>query len=64
MAETAQVYDYEHDPNGLIPTIDKYSRYRKTESGYIFKGPAGQPLLATLVRSGEDLGRTGGSLLL
>ena len=36
--KTAQVYDYEHDPNGLIPTIDKYSRYRKTESGYIFKG--------------------------
>ena len=29
--KTAQVYDYENDPNNLIPTIDKYSRYRKTE---------------------------------
>jgi hypothetical protein len=28
--KTAQVYDYENDPNGLIPTIDKYSRYKKT----------------------------------
>lgn len=36
--KTAQVYDYENDPHGLIPTIDKYSRYRKTEKGYVFKG--------------------------
>ena len=35
--KTAQVYDYENDPNGLIPTIDKYSRYKKTESGYLPK---------------------------
>ena len=27
--KTAQVYDYENDPNKLIPTIDKYSRYKK-----------------------------------
>ncbi len=30
--KTAQVYDYEHDPHGLIPTINKYSRY-KVEGG-------------------------------
>lgn len=36
--KTAQVYDYENDPNKLIPTIDKYSRYKKTGSGYEFKG--------------------------
>ena len=29
--KTAQVYDFENDPNQLIPTIDKYSRYRKTD---------------------------------
>lgn len=31
--KTAQVYDYENDPNDLIPTIDKYSRYRKKADG-------------------------------
>jgi radical SAM protein with 4Fe4S-binding SPASM domain len=31
--KTAQVYDYENDPNGLIPTTDKYSRYKKNEKG-------------------------------
>jgi radical SAM protein with 4Fe4S-binding SPASM domain len=31
--KTAQVYDYENDPNQLIPTIDKYSRYRKDRQG-------------------------------
>ena len=36
--KTAQVYDYEKDPNQLIPTIDKYSRYRKTENGHSYKG--------------------------
>lgn len=36
--KTAQVYDYEQDPNGLIPTIDQYSRYKKTVSGTRFKG--------------------------
>lgn len=36
--KTAQVYDYEQDPNNLIPTIDKYSRYRKNDKGeYQFK---------------------------
>ncbi len=29
--KTAQVYDYANDPNQLIPTIDKYSRYRKNK---------------------------------
>ncbi len=31
--KTAQVYDYDTDPNGLIPTLDKYSRYRKDKNG-------------------------------
>jgi radical SAM protein with 4Fe4S-binding SPASM domain len=31
--KTAQVYDYENDPHNLIPTIDKYSRYRKDVNG-------------------------------
>jgi radical SAM protein with 4Fe4S-binding SPASM domain len=31
--KTAQVYDYENDPNHLIPTIEKYSRYRKNKEG-------------------------------
>lgn len=36
--KTAQVYDYEQDPNNLIPTLDKYSRYRKNENGeFVFK---------------------------
>ncbi|MEO6316805.1 MAG: radical SAM/SPASM domain-containing protein [Chitinophagaceae bacterium] len=29
--KTAQVYDYENDPNQLIPTNSKYSRYRKNK---------------------------------
>jgi len=31
--KTAQVYDYQNDPNQLIPTIGKYSRYRKNADG-------------------------------
>ena len=31
--KTAQVYDFENDPNQLIPTIDKYSRYKKMSDG-------------------------------
>jgi radical SAM protein with 4Fe4S-binding SPASM domain len=31
--KTAQVYDYTNDPNQLIPTVDKFSRYKKNESG-------------------------------
>jgi radical SAM protein with 4Fe4S-binding SPASM domain len=31
--KTAQIYDYENDPNQLIPTTDKYSRYKKTAEG-------------------------------
>jgi radical SAM protein with 4Fe4S-binding SPASM domain len=31
--KTAQVYDYENDPNHLIPSIDKYSRYHKNKQG-------------------------------
>ena len=31
--KTAQVYDYQNDPNQLIPTIGKYSRYKKNKSG-------------------------------
>lgn len=36
--KTAQVYDFEKDPNQLIPSIDKYSRYSKTQNGNTFKG--------------------------
>lgn len=36
--KTAQIYDFENDPNGLIPTIDTYSRYKKTDKGTQFKG--------------------------
>ena len=31
--KTAQVYEYESDPNQLIPTIDKFSRYKKNTDG-------------------------------
>jgi radical SAM protein with 4Fe4S-binding SPASM domain len=31
--KTAQVYDYEHDPNGLIPSDNRYSRYKKDTNG-------------------------------
>src|SRR5215213_3939452 len=36
--KTAQVYDYENDPHNLIPTKEKYSRYKKNEDGvFAFK---------------------------
>ena len=31
--KTAQVYDYKNDPNQLIPSIEKFSRYKKSEAG-------------------------------
>ncbi len=31
--KTAQVYDYENDPNQLIPSLAKYSRYTKNNDG-------------------------------
>lgn len=31
--KTAQVYDYENDPNNLIPENEKYSRYKKQPDG-------------------------------
>jgi radical SAM protein with 4Fe4S-binding SPASM domain len=31
--KTAQVYDYANDPHGLIPTNQKYSRYKKDSAG-------------------------------
>jgi radical SAM protein with 4Fe4S-binding SPASM domain len=31
--KTAQVYDYQNDPNGLIPANNKYSRYRRLPNG-------------------------------
>ncbi len=31
--KTAQVYEYKTDPNQLIPTIDKFSRYKKNADG-------------------------------
>lgn len=37
--KTAQVYDYENDPNHLIPTLEKYSRYKRDKNGTMkFKG--------------------------
>ncbi len=36
--KTAQVYDYANDPNKLIPTLDQFSRYKKTKQGTEFKG--------------------------
>lgn len=36
--KTAQVYDFENDPHQLIPTTDKFSRYKKTPEGTVFKG--------------------------
>ncbi len=33
--KTAQVYDYKNDPNHLIPTNEKYSRYKKDKDGNI-----------------------------
>ncbi len=31
--KTAQVYDFEQDPNNLVPSIDKYSRYKTGKDG-------------------------------
>ncbi len=31
--KTAQVYNFKTDPNNLIPTIDKFSRYKKNTDG-------------------------------
>ncbi|HXD77504.1 MAG TPA: radical SAM/SPASM domain-containing protein [Puia sp.] len=31
--KTAQVYDYRNDPNNLIPSVPKYSRYRRNAGG-------------------------------
>ncbi|MEI6947433.1 radical SAM/SPASM domain-containing protein [Paraflavisolibacter sp. H34] len=40
--KTAQVYDFENDPNGLIPVNGKYSRYKKDKEGIMrFKGGSG-----------------------
>ena len=37
--KTAQVYDYENDPNQLITTLDTFSRYKKNEEGrFVPKG--------------------------
>ncbi|PZX64410.1 radical SAM/SPASM domain-containing protein [Hydrotalea sandarakina] len=33
--KTAQVYDYENDPHQLIPTIQKYSRYKTNKEGKV-----------------------------
>jgi radical SAM protein with 4Fe4S-binding SPASM domain len=31
--KTAQIYDYEYDPNQLIPVNEKFSRYKKNKEG-------------------------------
>ena len=37
--KTAQVYDYQNDPNALIPSTAKFSRYRKNADGtHSYKG--------------------------
>lgn len=37
--KTAQVYDFEQDPNKLIPVNEKYSRYKRNADGrMVFKG--------------------------
>jgi radical SAM protein with 4Fe4S-binding SPASM domain len=37
--KTAQVYDFENDPNQLIPANNRYSRYKKDKNGkMVFKG--------------------------
>ena len=37
--KTAQVYDYQNDPNALIPSTAKFSRYRKNVDGtHSYKG--------------------------
>ena len=33
--KTAQVYDFENDPHQLIPSINKYSRYKKDKNGKV-----------------------------
>lgn len=33
--KTAQVYDFVNDPNHLIPSIEKYSRYKKDKNGKV-----------------------------
>jgi len=33
--KTAQVYDYQNDPNQLIPKNEKYSRYKKNKKGVV-----------------------------
>lgn len=33
--KTAQVYDYENDPNQLIPENEKFSRYKKNKNGMV-----------------------------
>src|SRR2546421_3005342 len=35
--KTAQVYDYERDPNQLIPRNEQYSRYKKVNGNYQLK---------------------------
>jgi len=35
--KTAQVYDYENDPHQLIPSNEKYSRYKKVNGNYQLK---------------------------
>lgn len=36
--KTAQIYDFANDPHQLIPTLDQFSRYKKTPKGTFFKG--------------------------
>jgi len=37
--KTAQIYDYENDPNRLIPSVDRYSRYKTFPDGtHQYKG--------------------------
>ena len=61
--KTAQIYDYENGSE-LIPTIDKYSRYRLGKDGkYHIKNNFGKPLLETMAFLRHHLGRGCGALL-
>ena len=63
--KTAQVYDYENDPNQLIPVTQKFSRYKKDKNGdYKLEKLTFKPLLAPVACNGDYMGWNGGALLL
>ena len=61
--KTAQIYDYENDPNNLIPDNQKYSRYKKTKDGHDHQESAIESLLEAVAFLCSYLGWTSCSLL-